>query len=104
VLIESFEFLDAMYSNFFGDITFGIRFLDENDNVVSLTILNNLLRYAEIENDEQLIEEVVVNGVTFSVFRNMEDFRVAWGYDGHVYELGVFLPLETVKELIQEIS
>ncbi|MDR2532397.1 MAG: DUF4367 domain-containing protein [Oscillospiraceae bacterium] len=99
-LVERYEFSSGDYISFFGEQKFEIYFLDENNDFISLLIQNLSMHYAEID-DEKLVEKITVNGITFKVFNNMEDFQVVWEFGEHLYRLNTFLPIETMKEIIR---
>jgi hypothetical protein len=99
-LIENYDFFNGSFMNFYGDISFDVFFTDENGSFISLTIQNTPMFYAE-KDDENFAEEITVNGITFAIFNNMEDFQVIWEHDEFLYNLGAFLPLEVVLEIVR---
>jgi hypothetical protein len=98
-LINHYEFDVAYYFKVLSDEKFEIHFIDKNDNLLVLLIQNMPMRYYEKE-DDGYIKEITANGITFTIFNNMEDFQVIWEYEGLLYNLGAFLPLETIEEII----
>jgi hypothetical protein len=99
-LIREYEFALASYYKFISDENFDILFFDENMNLLSLTIQNRPMFYAE-KKDEGFVKEIVIDSITFAIFNNMEDFQVIWEHEGLLYNLGAFLPLETVEEIVR---
>jgi len=100
-LVDEFEFLSASYMRIVGDKEFNIYFLDYMGNALSLTIQNTPMLYVERE-VELFVETITANGITFEVFRNIEDFQVIWEHDGMLYNFGAFLPIEMVREIIED--
>jgi hypothetical protein len=98
-LIEAFEFAHSDFMRFGGDMVFNIRFVDDSGNDITLVIQNTPMRYVERE-DEGFAEDVFANGVTFSVFNNIDDFQVIWEIDELFYQLNAMLTFEEVKEII----
>ena len=99
-LVEGYEFTSADYLRYAGDEEFNFHFVDDNDNYVTLIIQNKPMFYIEREN-EGLVKEIIVNGIEFSIFRNMEDYHVIWEHEGYLYTFGAFLPLDEVMGIIE---
>jgi hypothetical protein len=99
-IINEFTFLISTYFRYLGEERFEIHFLNESGNPLSLVIQHQPMHYSE-RDDGGFVEEVTVNGLVFTVFTNMGDYKVVWEHEGYLYELSTFLPLETVEEIIR---
>jgi hypothetical protein len=99
-LVEQYEFSHGQYLSFHGEREFNIVFMDESGTQVFLTIKDLSMHYVEID-DDKLVEEVTLNGITFKIFSNIEDLQVVWERDDLLYTLNTFLPFETAKEIIR---
>jgi hypothetical protein len=98
-LLREYVFDGGSYAkDEFGEI-FKVFFLDSVDNVVSIDIQNSLMVYVEKEN-EGFIKEIVVNGIEFTIFKNMDDYHVLWEYGGYSYKLNAFLSFEEVEKIV----
>jgi hypothetical protein len=100
VLLEGHEFDGGEFVNFMGDVTFAVFFVDDSKNRIALTIQNKPMHYIERE-EELLIERITINGTTFEIFRNIEDYQVIWERNGWLYWLNAFLPLDEVMGIIE---
>jgi hypothetical protein len=99
-LIEGFEFSHGDYMQFVGDREFNIFFIDRNEGYIALTIKNLPMTYVERE-EELWVEDIVVGGIKFEIFRNIEDYHVIWEHGGYFYTLNAFLPLDEVQVIIE---
>jgi hypothetical protein len=99
-LTNRYEFAFASYHSFHGEEKFNIFFFDGNEMPLSIVIQDRLMFYAE-KDDERDMHEIFINGITFAVFTNTDDYRVIWEYDGYLYDLSTFLPIEAVEEIIR---
>jgi hypothetical protein len=100
VLTEQYVFAFAEYFSFQGDETFVVYFFDESENIVSLLIQNKPMLYVE-RDIEGLVETVVVGGVTFDIFRNIDDYHVIWECGDWLFTLNAHLPLDEVMEIVR---
>lgn len=98
-IIENYIFDYANYSKFFEQKSFTIRVVNDYNNFIIVNIENSVLTYVE-KNDNTKVEEIEIDGINFSLFENMEDNQIIWIYDGFLYTIRTDLPIETVKEII----
>lgn len=74
--------------------------LDGNEEVfVTLEIKFGIVD-AHLPIDEDFFEEYVVNGNRYSIYRNLEMYKVVWVDNGLLYDMSVNLPLDEVKSII----
>jgi hypothetical protein len=56
-----------------------------------------------MEKDDEVFEEYEVGGVRYTIYKNMDVYKVAWVSDGVLYDMGVGLPVEDVKAIINSM-
>jgi hypothetical protein len=101
-LIDKFEFAFAsVYIESVDVFGHTFKFIGDNDAVLSLYIGKGTDIY--IQRDDEYFEEYSVNGRDFTIYKNLERFKVIWIEDGLVFDMGVNLPLEEVKRIIDNI-
>jgi hypothetical protein len=102
-IIEDFEFAFASICYESKD-RFDYSFWFETADSVTLTlkILNSGVE-TQIEKDDEFFEEYSVNGKDFTIYKNLEIFKVIWIEGGVLYDMGVNLPIEEVKSIIDSL-
>jgi hypothetical protein len=53
--------------------------------------------------DEDFFEEYTANEIRYSIYQNLEIYRVVWIDNDVLYSIGVNLPLDEVKEIIEKL-
>ena len=96
---DNFDFLYAPII-IHGDnvnLTFYFNSKDEENINLSFSIFNNMNLY--IEKDEDYFEEYEKDGITYSIFKNLEYYKVVWVKDDLLYHVNVNLPPDEIKKI-----
>lgn len=86
-----------------GNLTITFSFLDDKQNVINLYVYNYDALYIE-KDDDGLLEQQTVNGVTVSYFSNMQDYQAVWEWQGYLYQLSTqMMTLDEIKYMTANI-
>lgn len=85
-LSDAFAFQWALIKYTDENLTVTFSFFDGNQNAINLYVYNYDALYIE-KDDDGLIEEQIINGITVSYFSNMQDYQAVWEYQGFLYQL-----------------
>jgi hypothetical protein len=99
---DNFDFINAT-NLIYGDIyLLSFYFNKINIENINLSIVINNQINMSIEKDESFFEEYVKDGIEYSVFKNLEYFKVLWIEGDLLYHVNINLPLEEVKDIIDK--
>jgi|GEM_PF-2375482 len=77
------------------------KFINDDNVTLSLHIMKGTEIY--IEKDDEYFEGYSVNGRDFTIYKNLEHYKVIWIDDGVLYDMGVNLTIGEVKSIINNI-
>ncbi|MDR2559938.1 MAG: hypothetical protein LBC86_10435 [Oscillospiraceae bacterium] len=100
-IIEDFSFSYASSLNI-GNNIFAYKFVfTRDDAVLSFHIDKGMDVY--IQKEEDFLEEYSASGKDFTIYRDFEQFyKVTWIENGHLFDIGVNLPLEEIKNTLEK--
>lgn len=97
-ILKNYNFTEALYIKDGEGFHFNIRF--ETDKDINLTLIISKSMNTMIEKDNDYFEEYEKDGVIYSIFKNLEYHKALWIKDGILYDLNINLPIDEVKEII----
>jgi len=95
---KNYRFVEATYLNAGAEFNLFLTYSSHFD--INLTLYINKTTNYSIEKDNDYFEEIIKDGITYTVYNNVEYRKVLWIEDGLLYDMSVNLPLEEVKEII----
>ena len=98
-IFENYQLSEAVYMQENDIFFFTLHFVKDDD--ISLTMMiNKQVNAMMIEKDDEVFEEYEKNGIVYTIFKNLDFHKVLWVRDGIVYDLGVNLPIDEVRAII----
>jgi hypothetical protein len=95
---NNYIFTEASYLYAGESFIFFITYTSHSD--INLTFYVNQSVNYSVEKDNDYFEEFTKNGITYTLYKNLEYHKVLWIKNGLLYDMSINIPLDEVKRII----